>query len=44
MDFDQCPLLCHIQSYILTELSSYGVKFISFDRQKLDLLKYIMVP
>ena len=27
--------------YILTELSDNGVKFISVDRQKLDLLKYI---
>ena len=27
--------------YILTELSAYDVKFISGDRQKLDLSKYI---
>ena len=27
--------------YILTELSANDVKFISVDRQKLDLLKYI---
>ena len=27
--------------YILTELSAFDVKFISVDRQKLDLLKYI---
>ena len=27
--------------YILTELSANDVKFISFDRQKLDLSKYI---
>ena len=27
--------------YILTELSDNDVKFISVDRQKLDLLKYL---
>ena len=27
--------------YILTEVSANDVKFISFDRQKLDLSKYI---
>ena len=27
--------------YILTKLSAYDVKFISVDRQKLDLSKYI---
>ena len=42
MDFDECPLLCPIQKlYIMTELSANAVKFISVDRQNLDLLKYI---
>ena len=31
----------HLKLYILTELSANDVKFISVDRQKLDLLKYI---
>ena len=31
----------YLKIYILSELSANGVKFISFDRQKLDLLKYI---
>ena len=29
--------------YILSELSANDVKFISVDRQKLDLLKYIII-
>ena len=41
MDFDQCPFLALFKLYILTELSANDVKFISVDRQKLDLLKYI---
>ena len=37
MDFGQCPLLCPI----LTEISANDVKFISVERQKVVLSKYI---
>ena len=37
MDFEQCPLLCPIQIYILSKLSANDIQITSFDIQKLDL-------
>ena len=39
MDFDQCPFMPYSKLNNLTELSANDVKFISVDRQKLDLSK-----
>ena len=39
--FRPVSFLCPIQSYILAKLSANDVKFISSDRQELDLSKNI---
>ena len=38
-NFCKCPLPCCIQNYILTELNANDVKFISVDRQKIEISK-----
>ena len=41
MDFDQCPFHALFKAIYLDRLNANDVKFISVDRQKLDLSKYI---